>query len=190
LAAASSPLAAPAADKSTAAQTGSAASPSPARPTITVASGLCTSLPTPRANAAGNKPSAATVAVISTGRNLCVAPPSPRDAIPRRQSLMIQARHHDTPFCTATPNMAMNPTALDTFSVMPRLHNASNRPASPPAQSSKSARMSNRSKRRVQQNENQRDHRGHDVRQPLLRPLLVLKLSAHSSWYLLPSNFT
>lgn len=35
-----------------------------------------------------------------------------------------------TPFCTATPKSAMNPTALETLSVMPRANSATIPPSS------------------------------------------------------------
>ena len=84
-----------------------------------------------------------------------------------------------TPFCTATPNRAMNPTALDTLSVMPRSISAIN----PPKRRHRHDRQNessvpDRAERRVQQDKNQREYARNDHRKPLLRPLLVFKLAA------------
>ena len=65
-------------------------------PATTVARLRCTSLPTPVASAAGNMPTVATVAVISTGRNRSPAPAS--TASSKRHALLahaIEVRHHD-----------------------------------------------------------------------------------------------
>ena len=81
-------------------------------PITTVASGRCTSAPTVVAIAMGINPSEATSAVIRTGRNRCwaafnAACLGPTDS---EVSTCCMVETNTTPFNTATPNKAINPT--------------------------------------------------------------------------------
>src|SRR5690606_26552195 len=81
-------------------------------PTTTVASGRCTSAPTPVARAMGTKPRAATSAVIITGRMRSVAARSAasRAGTPARwRSSRVDI--NTTPLSTAMPESAMKPIA-------------------------------------------------------------------------------
>ena len=89
-------------------------------PITTVASGRCTSAPVPVASAIGTKPSAATSAVISTGRRR-VAQPS-RIARSTGAPSARSWRMNDTitrPLSTATPESAMKPTPAEIENGMP-----------------------------------------------------------------------
>ena len=89
-------------------------------PATTVARLRWTSLPTPVAHAAGNMPTVATDAVMSTGRKRSLAPISTasESGTPCSRTRLRFATMM-TPFITATPNSAMKPTPDATLSVVP-----------------------------------------------------------------------
>ena len=100
-------------------------------PITTVASGRCTSAPAPTLNAIGTKPSAATSAVISTGRKRANAPSRracssgmPASRRPRMKAIMTR------PLSTATPDSAMKPTPAEIDSDNPRSASATTPPVS------------------------------------------------------------
>ncbi len=101
-------------------------------PITTVASGRCTSAPTPVLNAIGTKPRLATRAVISTGLNRCCAPSNTAsfNGSPSRSSCRMNVSM-TTPFKTATPDSAMKPTAAEIDSGISRSANANIPPVSP-----------------------------------------------------------
>ena len=88
---------------------------------MTVANGRCTSEPIPVEREAGNNPKIATVAVIKIGRKRCLTPLNTAtfNTFPSALRLLICVIII-TPFWMATPINAMNPTADDTFKVIPR----------------------------------------------------------------------
>ena len=92
-------------------------------PITTVASGRCTSAPVPVASAIGKNPSDATKAVISTGLRRVSDPSTTAGfkSIPSSRSLLMK-EIITTPFNTATPERAMNPTAADMDSGIPLIH--------------------------------------------------------------------
>ena len=90
-------------------------------PTTTVASGLCTSAPTPVASIMGTNPRAATSAVMSTGRARSRAALMAASAGPFPSSSSASSRDmRTTPFSTAMPERAMKPTAAEMETGMPR----------------------------------------------------------------------
>ncbi len=98
-------------------------------PITTVASGLCTSAPVPEAIAIGTKPRDATKAVINTGLSLVIAPLRMASSIPTPSSRSLFMNVIITsPFRTATPESAMNPTAAE----IEKGISLSHRPANPP----------------------------------------------------------
>ena len=98
----------------------------------TVASGRCTSAPAFVDIAIGMNPNAATIAVVSTGRSTvlalrricCSSVPAER---PRRRT---RSPAMTTPFNTATPATAMNPTAAGIENGSPRRLSARTPPTS------------------------------------------------------------
>ena len=95
-------------------------------PITTVASGRCTSAPSPCDSAIGKKPIEATRAVMSTGRNLVLQLSTMRwcmSATPLRCSRFI-CPMSTMPLSTATPNRAMKPTPADMENGIPLSHNA------------------------------------------------------------------
>src|ERR671934_2563975 len=101
-------------------------------PITTVASGRCTSAPTPVLNAIGTNPRLATSAVISTGRSRTSADSSTASARPSPRSRSWRMNVTSTMlFSTDTPDTAMNPTAAEIENGIPRSHNATTPPTLP-----------------------------------------------------------
>ena len=83
-------------------------------PITTVANGRCTSEPMPVFRAIGTNPSAATSAVISTGRSRVKAPSTIASSSKRPCCLKSLMKDTNTkPLSTAIPESATNPTAAD-----------------------------------------------------------------------------
>lgn len=98
-------------------------------PITTVANGRCTSLPMPVLNAMGTNPSAATNAVMSTGRNRVNAPREMASCVETPASHSWRMKLTMTrPFRTATPERAMKPTPAEIDNGMSRSHRASTPP--------------------------------------------------------------
>src|SRR5437899_2544852 len=76
-------------------------------------------------NAAGSGPSAARSAVMTPGRRRSMAPrrTASSSAAPASRT-RLNSPTSSTPFCTESPNRAMNPTAADTLRLRCRPHNA------------------------------------------------------------------
>ena len=99
-------------------------------PITTVARGFCTSAPAPCDNAIGRNPSEATVAVISTGRNLIFVPSIILSVIFSIPSFFnwLNVAIKTIPLRTATPNKAINPIPAEILNGMPRANNANTPP--------------------------------------------------------------
>jgi hypothetical protein len=94
-------------------------------PQTMVASGRCTSAPTPVASAMGMKPSAATSAAMSTSRARSRVAATAASAGERPSSSSCRRRvMRTTPFSTATPESAMKLTADEIETGMPRAPSA------------------------------------------------------------------
>ena len=92
----------------------------------TVASGRCTSAPSPVLSAIGKKPSEATKAVISTGRSLILVPAITicvRSCNPSFFNLVNSATS-TIPLSTATPNSAIKPMPAEILNGMPLIESA------------------------------------------------------------------
>ncbi len=114
-------------------------------PITTVATGRCTSAPVPVAMAIGTKPSDATSAVISTGRRRVRAPVVTAASSGWPASRRVRMNDSITsPFSTATPDSAINPTAAEIDSGMPRSQSASTPPVSANGMPVKTSRPSRR----------------------------------------------
>ena len=98
-------------------------------PMTTVASGRCTSAPTPVLSAIGTKPSAATAAVMSTGRSRESAASriASSSGSPRARSWRTRETSTMSP-STDTPERAMNPTAAEIENGSPRASSATTPP--------------------------------------------------------------
>ena len=93
-------------------------------PITTVASGRCTSAPSPLLNAIGKNPIDATKAVIKTGRNL-IFPPMRTTSFKLEWNSFwrLNSAIKTIPLSTATPKSAMKPTPADILKFIPRSHN-------------------------------------------------------------------
>ena len=97
----------------------------------TVASGFCTSAPAPVLKAMGTKPSAATRAVMSTGRRRMTLPWTIASSTGSPASCFSRMKVTITsPLSTATPESAMKPTAAEIENGMPRSQRATTPPVS------------------------------------------------------------
>ena len=95
-------------------------------PMTTVASGRCTSAPSPVDSAIGTKPMDATMAVMATGRSRCDVPSRTMRITLVRPCVFspLNADNNTMPLSTATPNRAMKPTPAEMEKGMPRMRRA------------------------------------------------------------------
>ena len=96
----------------------------------TVASGRWISEPTPVASNKGNSPSAAIVAVISTGRSRLSAPRRMASSTSSPRQWRLIASTSTTPLSTATPNRAIKPMLDGTDRYWPEMASATTPPIS------------------------------------------------------------
>ena len=149
-------------------------------PATTVARLRCTSLPTPVASAAGNMPTVATAAVISTGRSRSPAPVSTASNSGTPCSRMrLRFATMMTPFMTATPNSAMKPTPDATLSVVP-VEMQRDQPAERRERHDAEIKqhLAQHAEFGIEQHHHRSQHHADDQREARLRPLLTLELPA------------